>query len=363
MQGLDDQVEITGTVKIEGQIENTSFQHCLEFDVVGNPSASESPAPIHRLAAKSQIKELEDKELIEDPSQNRVQSHKQDIILISTAANIMSKYTSFVGVDKESKIPMKLEKPKITKAFFGCRSSPGKLHSAHGMHCSASMGGGPVFGSAPNPNGMSAISGGNLFGSAQPNNMYFSPQASYGGFGSVLNANIGQVPMKSSFGLFGSKPNTVGQQESSSLTGFGLSAPAVSGFRFGSEPQLQRNSSFGGSTSQQGSGTTNVQTGMMGLIFLQTFVGSWELTNEFATVISIPLDVLRSYSNTQSSDVWATCLALAWLEKYYSTQKQEWMMIGQKANTWLKQQTLIGVDLNSVMTAAQTCINQNCSTV
>lgn len=232
------------------------------------------------------------------------------------------------------------------------------------MPCSASMGGGPVFGSAPNPNGMSAISGGNLFGSAQPNNMYFSPQASYGGFGSVLNANIGQVPMKSSFGLFGSKPNTVGQQESSSLTGFGLSAPAVSGFRFGSEPQLQRNSSFGGSTSQQaGSGTTNVQTGMMGLIFLQTFVGSWELTNEFATVISIPLDVLRSYSNTQSSDVWATCLALAWLEKYYSTQKQEWMMIGQKANTWLKQQTLIGVDLNSVMTAAQTCINQNCSTV
>lgn len=59
------QVEIKGTVKIEGQVENKSFQHCLEFDVVGNPSTVESSAPIHRLAAKCQIKEFEDKELIE----------------------------------------------------------------------------------------------------------------------------------------------------------------------------------------------------------------------------------------------------------------------------------------------------------
>ncbi|KAL5015447.1 hypothetical protein ScPMuIL_009717 [Solemya velum] len=99
LEGSESRNILRGNIKLKGRIGETPFEYMLPFGLRDqlNLKVDES-LPLHRLAAKSMIKELEDEDM---PIGKQNELIKQ-IILISKSANILSQYTSFVGIDKKS---------------------------------------------------------------------------------------------------------------------------------------------------------------------------------------------------------------------------------------------------------------------
>lgn len=73
------------------------------------------------------------------------------------------------------------------------------------------------------------------------------------------------------------------------------------------------------------------------LVALQRANGSWELTRDFADRVGVEFDRLRSaWPNAIEPDVWATLVALAWLEAHAQAERLEWQGLAGKAENWLK---------------------------
>ncbi|XP_064631384.1 von Willebrand factor A domain-containing protein 5A-like isoform X2 [Lineus longissimus] len=90
----------TGEVELSWKVEGKQLSHELEV-VRGNSNEGTS---LHRLAAKKKIQELQQCEPHDKTAT------KEAIVLLSTSANIVSNYTSFVAVDKDSKVNAKIVK-------------------------------------------------------------------------------------------------------------------------------------------------------------------------------------------------------------------------------------------------------------
>jgi len=58
----------------------------------------------------------------------------------------------------------------------------------------------------------------------------------------------------------------------------------------------------------------------------------------------------------QSTDVWATVLALSLLSLKYADKKAEWEMIEMKATQWLSSQQLEGHTVNELLQSARNII-------
>ncbi|KAL3888728.1 hypothetical protein ACJMK2_001091 [Sinanodonta woodiana] len=80
------------SMTLKGKLLSKPFEYKETFTLHDNTETGPS-APIHRLAAKAQIKELQ---LNDVP--------KEQIITVSKSANVISKYTAFVMVDNEGKL-------------------------------------------------------------------------------------------------------------------------------------------------------------------------------------------------------------------------------------------------------------------
>jgi len=73
------------------------------------------------------------------------------------------------------------------------------------------------------------------------------------------------------------------------------------------------------------------------LIAQQQVDGSWELTPQFASTIGADHDQLRALVDDDPyvQRVWATALALVWLEEHAPSLKVEWQMLATKAAWWV----------------------------
>lgn len=80
------------------------------------------------------------------------------------------------------------------------------------------------------------------------------------------------------------------------------------------------------------------------LVSLQQADGSWDLTSELAAVLGRPLEELEAHlASTGLSDenleetrrVWATALAVAWLETVWVANPDEWRLLARKGHEWL----------------------------
>ena len=94
------------------------------------------------------------------------------------------------------------------------------------------------------------------------------------------------------------------------------------------------------------------------LITAQLVNGSWELTTSFAQLVGKPLPELEAACpigrEGVGATVWATVLAVSLLRSRYSSQQDEWELIGMKAESWLKKQSFsAGVTLESLFQEAQ----------
>ncbi|XP_063434776.1 von Willebrand factor A domain-containing protein 5A-like isoform X2 [Mytilus trossulus] len=97
-----------GSVNLRGDIGGKTISHSMEIDV---KQTAHIDLPLHRVAAKHQIKELE--------LNDKDGSNKWLIVLVSKAANVVSKYTSFIGVDRETRVPLESPpEPLIENPFY-----------------------------------------------------------------------------------------------------------------------------------------------------------------------------------------------------------------------------------------------------
>ena len=95
MYGVLNGVKSSGQIsaKLSGKILGQAIEHVIEFEV-GNDSIVSVPV-IHQLAAKSLIKDWENKD-----------SKKKDVIKMSIESSVVSCYTAYVAVDEEQDKPI-----------------------------------------------------------------------------------------------------------------------------------------------------------------------------------------------------------------------------------------------------------------
>jgi hypothetical protein len=76
------------------------------------------------------------------------------------------------------------------------------------------------------------------------------------------------------------------------------------------------------------------------LITRQHADGSWDLDEQFATAIKRNLHDLAAAlgaeaGNAEARRVWATALAIAWLNLHGSSSREQWALVEMKAREWL----------------------------
>ena len=77
------------------------------------------------------------------------------------------------------------------------------------------------------------------------------------------------------------------------------------------------------------------------LVALQKAEGSWDLDEELATVLGVPLATIEKALAGMPGDpallrrAGATALALFWLERSAADAKDEWRLLARKARAWL----------------------------
>jgi hypothetical protein len=91
------------------------------------------------------------------------------------------------------------------------------------------------------------------------------------------------------------------------------------------------------------------------LVALQRANGSWEPTPDLASRLGVPIDLLHVRPTGLDDAAWATLLTLAWLEKHAGDERDEWMRLARKAETWLTQ-TVPPAALSAARAAAQGAI-------
>ena len=97
------------------------------------------------------------------------------------------------------------------------------------------------------------------------------------------------------------------------------------------------------------------------LISLQQAEGNWQFNSTLATVLAKSLKQLESSCPVPCKgnigEVWATILALVFLETVCGSQKDEWELVAFKAEEWLQGQPLpSGVDMTTLKEVARKSI-------
>ena len=408
-------------VRLQGVLgRDEQMEHLITFSTPPTAAAcdadleSNSSVFLHCIAAKTFIKEKQD-----DISGMRViEDDKTSIIRTSKSANVVSKFTSFVAVDKDNHepvcgplrkqvIPSFGHSPVLCSQMMSYAAAPvvGGFAPASYYDHAQSMGalqsnaatlsaqfhvfsscpkskkkkGGFGFGSmgssaksAP-PKANSEESAGrfsflpkSLFGSPSPP----PPPPQAAGYG-------GGVPGGASLhtSLFASAPTAAPQFQPSC---YGGSAPYPSPLTaaasyskplFGSAPPPPQAAVYGGGAPYVPPAPTAASQkrkeapSVLSLISLQTASGAWELTDQLVSLCSTSRDALITgcpaeiaVDNADGKLLWATALALVLLMGKFLDQKDEWEMIAEKGKKWMKKNLPAAVTYDKVLEVAATAV-------
>ena len=291
-------------VRLEGMLGNDEkVQHLVKFSTPPIAVENKGNVLLHQLAAKNFIQEKQDG-YSERNDVQELEEAKQSAISISKSANVVSKFTSFVAVDKDSNQPVS---GPLRKQFV-----PSYKHA----DCSMAMMG----------------------------------LARY----DVCGAAGGRAKKKSGFGFKGFKK----------LSHTSHSPPSVFGSAAPPPPPPAPNSlkscvPVPDSMSQK----TKDSPGALSVISLQKASGSWDLTDQLVSLCGTSRDALMkgcpkeiAVDTGEGKLLWATALALVLLMGKFLDQKDEWEMIAEKGSKWMKKNLPAGVKYENVLKAASTTL-------
>ncbi|CAH8517491.1 unnamed protein product [Dicrocoelium dendriticum] len=100
-------------------------------------------------------------------------------------------------------------------------------------------------------------------------------------------------------------------------------------------------------------------TALLKLVKMQHFIGSWSLDKDLcectglspeAVRVAKPIKWSASTDLDLSEAVWATVVALAYLEIKESENKDEWMLIARKARQWIQNEAKLVLKDSTVVT-------------
>ena len=218
---------------------------------------------LHRMAAKMQIKQLELTD-VQLPG-NSTSTTKQQIVLLSLASNIVSKYTAFFGVDMMTK-----QRVYDQKGISLWHLSAGLDNAYEYMHFDDYV------------------------------CHYKKERSSY----AACSGYFGQ---------------------------------ALSAQRTRPQPPLLVLCCASESRPHKTEGNISAFNVLESVISLQSFNGSWELTDGLLKLLQTKS--METKSPVKNTTVWATILVITWLKKRYINKADEWEMIAGKAKNWLQRQT------------------------
>ena len=340
------QQELGGHVILKGRILEQPLEYSIPFEIPKcdpQPSEDSFTLPIvHQLAAKSLIQDWQNGEGLQGFSADK---RKKGIIDLSTEASVVSVHTAFVAVDEEQDKPIEgaIKTWDITAAmaeqegshFFGMMPC---MLSAQGVCSFSSMGGGrsgavlsapplppAALGAPPPPPGAS-------FERSLPQSVRMFEMAADSECVSFRRAKTNSSTQVTSSQAKLKFDRNVFEELSPSQ-----SHPAL--------PKLKLSSTSDNYTV---------------LISLQQAEGSWQLNSTLASALTKPLKELESSCPVPYEGnirvMWATILALAFLETVCAAQQDEWELVAFKAEMWLQGQSLpSGVDMNALKEAAKKC--------
>ena len=299
-------------VRLQGTLsQHERVEHFIAFptpttsittDTVEDPNSS---AILHCLAAQKFIQAKQDD--LSDKNGDELEDGKSQIISVSKSANVASKFTSFVAVDKENHQPVSGPLRKRIIPVFGsdvgwCGAMP--LGMALAMDCDMTKEVRRV-------------------GSCV-NSCAFKERPS---IKEKFLSSLSRLKLKRKKGA----PKTVPGEGSFSVSG-----------------KLTKNSSCPEDLS---------------LISLQKASGAWDLTDELVSLCGKSRDNLMKECPVEIAGdtaegrlLWATSLALVLLKAKFSNQRDEWEMIAEKAKKWMNKNLPVAVKYDSILQSAANAI-------
>ncbi|XP_069107143.1 von Willebrand factor A domain-containing protein 5A-like isoform X2 [Argopecten irradians] len=287
------------SVVLKGDIgKENSIHYTLNFDLMTVVKSDDS-FPVHRLTAKAQIKDFET---------SGDDSKKGEITLLSMSANVVSRYTAFVGVDKDKKELVDGGRLVQRKSLRGTPVGHSLPRSARRGRCGAALG---------SSYSLHQYESSNNLPRRKQSLQNFSDNARKSGYLQPLPKQSIHTRNPEEDVLYGS----------------------LAGLRGAGYPSSIEH----GRTS-----------GVMTLIDLQKFDGSWVLDRELAGALHSSEDFLKSkLPDNLDTSVWATAVGVACLQKKYASEKTLWELIEKKALAWLSSQNLAGKTVGELVTLAR----------
>jgi len=282
-------------VRLEGMLGNDEkVQHLVKFSTPSTAVEPNGNAVLHQLAAKSFIQDKQD-DVSERNDGQEVPKAKRSIIGISKSANVISKFTSFVAVDKDSNQPVSgpLQKHFVPSYQSGYAGNLVKMMSYDCAPLSASVAKGMGFSSSKSRPKFSS-----LFGSAAP--------------AAVVKHSLDPPPR--------TKSKSMPQETKKASAGLWVISL------------------------QKASGSWALTDKLVSL----------SGTSRDALIKGCPKEI--AVETGEGKLLWATALALVLLMGKFLDQKDEWEMIAEKGSKWMKKNLPAGVKYENVLAAAATTV-------
>lgn len=306
------------SVSITGRCDGRQVEHSISFSLTSKTQRNQK-SPLHRLAAKAQIKILEteeaeliDKEGFDANNRRHLAKLGQDILSLSTNANIVSKMTAFVAIDKESKKQVEgvmVKRPcPVPLATSEMLASPG--------HRKRKRGGG-------------GYRGGRGGGSEQRSR----------------SRSRSRSPTRSpTFAYSDRCYREFADSELPKIRGDVRSHRRLNA-------DTRRGSERSG-TSRSSLPNRPVGDQMLEIIGLQQLTGYWKHTNNLKLLLHVSdhmINMIKSSNVLQDEDVIITLAVIAWLRSKFNKRHDEWEMIEKKAVNWLKSKLNRGENIKTLV--------------
>ena len=319
-------------VRLQGMFgNNEKVEHLISFPTSFLPrtcvtdDAANASVFLHRLAAKTFIQVKQD--VLNEGYNSGVEheGHKTLLISVSKSANVVSKLTSFVAVDKESHQPVSgpLQR-QVVPSFDMLNGSVGSVACL--KSCDFTYGDPDLRIKQAIPRSMARIE---MTCKPAPAEKKTSVKKSKGSFFSKLFRRASL-----------SRPKGKGQGRSSHA------ACALEG--------AERDN-----ITKQEKEPEEDAPALLSVISLQKASGAWELTDQLVCLCGASKDSLITgcpaavaIDSSEGKLLWATALALVLLMGKFGNKKDEWEMVQEKGKKWMKKNLPAAIKYDEVITFA-----------
>ena len=313
--------QITGKATLKGKLLGSMISHSLPFATKPSSGEVSSVQAIHHLAAKALIKDWQ-----------REGKGKGEIVKLSIETSVISSHTAFIAIDEDNSKPIEGALKTWDVQTHYAEKSMGNAMRMSFMSFSGGGGGGGMKKKKAAPRRRMA-KGCVVASGPPPPPMIMS-----------LSAAAGPPPPPSK-SIQHEMLSSVASESFAEEEGMVLNSAPMR--KAAPKPSKQKTIPI-----------TTPEVTLSSIIAAQQADGSWKMNQVLARFLGKTLQDVEAACPTDCkgmvATVWATLLILELLQTKYVDEQDEWELVGMKAESWTKKQSLPGgVTLTEMQTAAK----------